>query len=150
MTSYTNAIIFGFPYSAANIDKMKRAGCAFYMEGLTGAQRLAILNGTAPIPNSPEAGNFQTVFSTSNPPSTRDWLIGCAQMNPAHWARLQAFIGTLPAGLRYLRASIDANGRTFTILETNVPALQDEIGRRFGRPIGLLQKMGLRPYRAGI
>lgn len=149
MTSYTHTIIFGFPYSAANIVKMQRAGCAFYMEGLTGQQRLDILNGTAPLPDSPESKNFQTVFSTSNPPTTRDWLIGCAQMKPAHWARLQSYIGTLPAGLRYLRAGLEQDGRLYTILETNIAQLQDDIGKRFANPLQLLNKMGLRHYRNG-
>lgn len=148
-TLFENTIIFGLPYSAANVEKCQRAGVAFLHEGLTVQQRQNILNGTTPISTvlqSPESKNFQAAWSSSANGSTRDWLIGELTMRSDHWARLQAWIGTLPNGLRYVRAYLDPDNNKYTILETNVNQLQDDIGRQYPNGPSLLRKMGLVPY----
>jgi len=151
-------LILGLPITANNLDRIQRRGIGACCKNISSADRAAMItNGTlsngqaATITNlktlysdqvsdiDAQALNFLSIFSTSNPPNTQDWYIGCASLSDNQWSRIQASLAALPGTLKYGLFDTDMK-----LLETNTSLT---LGNTF-TPLGALLSLGLRPYAA--
>jgi len=110
-----NMVIIALSANANNLERLRRLGFIMYTEGLTGAQRSQIWNGTLAYDTaSPLCDSYLSRYS-SDGGDTHTHYLGAGQLSAAVLSRLAARIGDLSAlNARY--AVIDAET---WILSTN-------------------------------
>jgi hypothetical protein len=130
----------------------KRCGIAMFQENLSIADRVRILKRSAPfleIDCFDQSRNFQEQYYQYQGTAILSWLVGVARIRSDCWRILQAILGGLPKGVSYLRAYLDEDDDQYTILETDMPELQHEIGNKLNDPTRLIALMGLVPSTGG-
>lgn len=164
MTQYTHRLVFGLPFTTANLVRMQRLGVAVCEEytDIDGPTRLSIANGTMPIAQvlaydtlglSQQSQNFQTPFQL-NDSGTKDYYLGAISLTDVWWTRLQSRLALLPAGMMYARWMLnydvesDPNKQVFLLRATNVNALNPFLQTAITEQAALAV-VGLKLYRSG-
>lgn len=141
-----NLLVIALPVAQA--ETMRRLGYASSnFISLAGPERLNIINNGGYPADHPETRNLMNRFSADGG-ATHTHYLGKLSLTDAWWARIQARIPFLPASLRYARWYLGED-QVWTLVATNVAALQAHLGSTEIGPYDALQIVGLRSFPPG-